>query len=375
MASTNSTVEFEVTTTEMHNNFEPQWIAGEILLLIIAFVTVYVFVALMYYSWRFRNMARVSKSVQEMRERYLHYSCAAVILMAIARCCLHQVIVWLPRPMDVDVCRPMMVASRIAYNLAICLTYVYLWLRQRMFYTKEELKPLRNKVIEVVDWAVLLITISSSLVLALVAFIPLDGKTTEMSYNTKVCNVFEYNSKIMVQLYGGLSVTFQLALIALYLYPIINQWIHKRREQENPANAGAGPAHTFYPALWSGIRRGFILTVVIIVSDATTGILVWILTKRYPDHLSSIIALNDVNLIINVICLICTFRNWRKIVFGFPICRRFGLEHTDAHLRPRRGGSHKQATSVVYNEEADFHTDNNNDFDATGSKSAFNGLV
>lgn len=305
------------------------------MLLLIALVTMYVFIALVYYSWRFRNMAKVSGSGHELRERYLHYSCAAVILMALVRCALHQGIMFLPRPLELNVCRAMMVTSRIVYNIAICLTYVHLWLRQRMFYTREELKHLRNKLIEFVDWLVLALILACSAVLAFVAFIP-GGETPQITYHQNQCTVFEYNSKLIVHVYAGLAVTFQLALVALYIYPIIIQKLHQRKEKIDPIKATSSRTVNVYPALWSGIRRSFVLTVIIIVTDAVVSTLVWILTKKYPSLMSSIIALNDVNLIINVICAICTFRNWRKIVLGFPICRRLGFEN-DISIRVAKG--------------------------------------
>ncbi|XP_039260191.2 uncharacterized protein LOC120336559 [Styela clava] len=334
---------------------QARWIVGEVVLLLITLLTVYVFVALVYYSWRFRNMARVSGCGQERRERYLHYSCAAVMLMAIARCVLHQIVVFLPKgPGELlTACRTLMVAGKSVYNVAICLTYVHLWLRQRMFYTKPELKHLRTKVVEIFDWVVLVIIILTSAVVAFLTFIPLDGETAKITYHREKCSVFEYNSRVAMYFYAGLSCLYQLSLIALYVYPILMQIIHQKKEKPGSTKGSSNTGVAAYPALWSGIRRSFILTVAIIVTDAITGSLVWILTKKYIELLSSIIALNDINLTVNIICALCTFRNWRKIVFGFPVCRRMGWHH-DEFQRSSRKSTPSHLMGLECEDEVDY---------------------
>lgn len=352
-----SSISTDNLTTEFRhdpvNKFtEPRWIAGEVMLLLITLVTVYIFVALAYYSWRFRHMPQVSGCGQEMRERYLHYSCAAVIFIAIARCVLHQIVAFLPinDADDLTLCRSMMVSGRIVYTMAICLTYVHLWLRQYMFYSRDELKKLRTRAQRFVNWAVLFLIVCTSTVIAIVTFVPLAGERALTTYHDDKCNAFEYNNKTSLFVYAGLSLFYQATLVMLFIYPII-----KQRSNEKQGN-GKTSTGIGYPDLWRGIRRGFILTVVVIATDATFAVIVWFLTRNHPEFLSSIIALNDINLLINVICCICTFRNWRKIVLGFPVCRDRGWDNV-ANWRLAANHSQKHRVSQESNAELHEHTE------------------
>lgn len=311
------------------------WITGEVILVTITTYTLYIFLSLLYYTWRRRLAVGVSGNVVEARERYLLMFCNFAILFAVARCVLHQCILWLIDLNDKDQCSEFVIVSNVTYNITICLTYMYLWLRLRNFYTSADIVKLRSKCMDVIDWMVFFLVIVVSIVMAIMTFVIPVKKDEWVTYHTERCNAFEYSNKNMLMVYAGLACLFQTVLLGLYVYPLV----HLRRKHKNSKESS-----NLNMSMYLNLKRSLTMLVICIVTDIAASTAASRLTKYYPQLFVSILALYDINLVINITCTICTFRNWRKIIFGFPLCRRL-IETREAMINYNKRKKERKASS------------------------------
>lgn len=63
------------------------------------------------------------------------------------------------------------------------------------------------------------------------------------------------------------------------------------------------------------IRRAFFLSGVCIVTDVTIAFGVKGVYNLFPNAVFALIVMYDVNLVINIICIVTTFRRWRRMLF------------------------------------------------------------
>lgn len=76
------------------------------------------------------------------------------------------------------------------------------------------------------------------------------------------------------------------------------------------------------------IRRSFVLAGLCIFSDIAIALLITTIHKNFPDAIFAPLAMYDLNLIINLVCILLTFRNWNTMIF--PWLYKWGCkEKTD----------------------------------------------
>ena len=68
-------------------------------------------------------------------------------------------------------------------------------------------------------------------------------------------------------------------------------------------------------AIFKLIRRSFLLAGLCILTDVAIALLVKKVHADFPEAIFAPLAMYDVNLIINLVCIIATFRNWQVMLF------------------------------------------------------------
>nr|CAB3262856.1 uncharacterized protein LOC100184227 [Phallusia mammillata] len=97
-----------------------------------------------------------------------------------------------------------------------------------------------------------------------------------------------------------------MSFLALFLYPIMDNKL--RAVRSNHMRSGS-------VGLLTLIRRSFVLAGLCILSDVAIAILVKTVYNSFPSAAFAPLAMYDINLIINLICIIMTFRRWRVMLF------------------------------------------------------------
>ena len=73
--------------------------------------------------------------------------------------------------------------------------------------------------------------------------------------------------------------------------------------------------HTRSSALMDLIRRSFVLAFICIFSDGSVVLIVKQIHHHVPEAIFAPLATYDVSLVINLICIISSFKNWKRLLF------------------------------------------------------------
>ena len=99
---------------------------------------------------------------------------------------------------------------------------------------------------------------------------------------------------------------FQILFLVLFLYPIVHSRLQVLRTEHMQNRS---------KALMTLIKRSFLVSVCCIFSDIAIVFIIKGVHYNFPDAIFAPLATYDVNLILNFVCVIITFRNWRKVLF------------------------------------------------------------
>ena len=251
-----------------------------------------------------------------------------LICIAIGFCCFfhHSVVVgnlWISKkhmPLNItfeqqqtlsEVCQFVSKSGNFFLGLNLVFVYLFLWFRQRIFYVHEAFQKLNNKITK---------TISNFFPFALCfGFV-----TLIVSYFAVVHYKFHadigclFNQDVYFQ-YGsmmvalGISCVFaQVTLVLLFIYPII-----KLRSDNDSCNS---------KWLIKRYKKALFLTIVCIVSDATSAI---VLGKMYVRNTNSSLIFYNLNSSVNHFVTIACFDEWKELLCPWCIKKKY---ITDAKL-------------------------------------------
>lgn len=86
---------------------------------------------------------------------------------------------------------------------------------------------------------------------------------------------------------------------------------------ENKLRAVRNPNMRCHHSLMSLIRRAFFLSGICIFSDVSIAFGVKFVYMQYPDAIFAPLVMYDINLIVNIVCVVATFRRWRRMLFPY----------------------------------------------------------
>lgn len=122
---------------------------------------------------------------------------------------------------------------------------------------------------------------------------------------------------------------FQCSFLALFLYPIMDNKLRTVRHLKVRC----------HNSLIRLIRRAFLLSGVCIATDITIAFGVKGVYSLFPNAVFALIVMYDVNLIINIVCIVTTFRRWRRMLFPwlYDCCGKGTVgPYTKAYFQQRR---------------------------------------
>lgn len=190
----------------------------------------------------------------------------------------------------------------VAYLLCVTAIYSVLWLRQRIFYRDPRLQNLSSKFVRLLSWLMIIFLVSTAIgaiILFLISSTQEGSPIGCLTIPTDVDPKYRFLPIVLVVLYQAL-------LLGLFIYPLI-----KHQQSINALNTSTERRNPMITL----IKRATVTSVACILTDTASGLLLLVL--KSGDPLGKLFY--DVNLVINVICLIFSFPDWRKRLMPWRI--------------------------------------------------------
>ncbi|CAK8675855.1 uncharacterized protein LOC143460542 [Clavelina lepadiformis] len=283
------------------------WVTCEAIHLICILIALYVLYALLHYRAIKINNKKGSARHRKGGE-WLENLCMIGIVAALCRFANNQALLLTWWNSDTR-CSTLLNLSIALYFIAMHPVYLFLWVRQRIFYSNRALKHLYGKTVRFLSWAALVCFISVT-ILCMVLFVvdpenSATGRVCKNASNYQDTNQHFQGVKVNTMA-GLLAGGIQLSFLALFLYPIMDNKLRAMRSQHMRSGS---------IALITLIRRSFVLAGVCILTDVAIALLLKTIYVNFPDAIFAPLAMYDVNLLVNLLCIIMTFRRWRVMFF------------------------------------------------------------
>nr|XP_039263114.1 uncharacterized protein LOC120339108 [Styela clava] len=209
------------------------------------------------------------------------------------------------------------------YSISIFSVYSVLWLRQRIFYQNSQFIHLSSKFIKFASWSmsvVIVLGVSSTTILFAVdgRYIGVPGGC--ILQNTKLAT---FRWVILI----AWTTFFQVCLLSLFVYPLLK---HRRTRAIKP---GDGKKNR----ILSLLKRATCTASICIASDIGFALII-LFTRK--DTVTTTTYLYDVNIVINTMCMIFSFPNWRTRLMPWHLKRATkNQESTEAVTAPQSHSS------------------------------------
>lgn len=283
-----------------------------------------------------------SKEVAARNSRVLRIMCIVGSIFTLGRLASEQIEILPARNERAD-CRHYQIAMVVTYALAITTLYIVLWYRVRVFLSHPAMRHLGSRVLNVIAFIAFGIIIAASAVnmtLFLATTVSTDGVGGCVVISPE--NFLSNDARFAILTVS--TVLSQASLLGLFLYPLVRhsvsmQSTNKSNKPKTIANGSLKklrPSSALSPvpvtsgtwrrrgssrrkkrelALLKIIKRVMLTATVCAVSDIVSGLVVR-LVKEEPRVVTNLIF--DVNIVINLISVLMSFKDWR--VRMFPCC-------------------------------------------------------
>lgn len=187
----------------------------------------------------------------------------------------------------------------------ITFVYLFLWLRQRVFYVHPSISVLNNKVVKTVSsisfylWFAYFIACTFSYFFVVdYHFEPSGGCLIEKNTGRQYTYI--------VTSWAAYSVFMQIVLLGLFIYPITKRRMWNDSETKNPH-------------LLRQVQKAVLLTSVCLLSDVASAIAS---NTLYKPNTNNVFIVYSINLFFNQLVTIACFNYWKKILWPWSIVNK-----------------------------------------------------
>ena len=222
------------------------WIISEVVLIFVTAVTVYLLICLAKYG--FKTGCKPGSEVRGKKGKILFQTCLVSVAMAVGRLLSDQAVAVIGWQTDIG-CRVTVSVSIVFYSFSLYPVYIFLWLRQSIFYASPVLSNVLNPVVTLFSWMILVCMIIGGAVITVLFNLPEITGWTYAASETGCRDIsdddgFELIPTILV----CFIITIQIGLLFLFVYPLISKKTQKYRE------AGKGNASSRINSVGSDIN-------------------------------------------------------------------------------------------------------------------------
>ena len=201
------------------------------------------------------------------------------------------------------VCDVFSVLKNASISIGGSFVYLFLWLRQRVFFIHPSLQTLNNKLVQCFSKGILIVWLLYFIAIGVSYFVGIKYR-----FNTKLGCLPKKKSLVQFRFFliswAVAAVIMQIILLVLFLFPIVKRisgWNHRNN-----------PNHHNY-GLLRRVKKAVILTSISLVSDVLLSFIVT--TFFYAENSNNAIFLVSLNLVINHLVTIVCFDNWKKLLW------------------------------------------------------------
>ena len=260
-----------------------------------------------------RKISSVEGNLKHSRQMYrtlMFAVCISVALLLLVQLSTQQVLIFraISDPSSLQL------ALKYIYGLQIVLGYVFMWIRQRLFYYGSS--PIRNLLSEK---SPLLFLSSFSLVFVFINVVV----QLSLAWYWDACSIL-YEALV----WFILCLFVQGTLIGLFLYPL---W-KLNRESERYMRSTNGNGRGFSSGgdnVKNLIRRCVFISFFYFATDLGFTLAI-IITEAREESFSELfmMLIQNINAVVNIACLLCSFRNWVTIMMPWKKISRLRKQTT-----------------------------------------------
>ena len=291
------------------------WISDFVINCILAFISLYLLVALLYQTIITKKRDKTNFFRLTLEEKYgvlSNYTCIAIAVVSFIRhlCCIGLFLVeWyaisskqsmLQNHAAEIVCRVLSRITTISFGTGGSMIYLFLWFRQSVFYVHSSLQVLNNKFVQIFSFVIFILY-----VLFCIALLTAYLFTIRYELNEEGLCLFEIGKAIvyaaMIICWTSVAILMQIALLGLFIYPMLKQALWRQNQQEEPSSR-----------LMTRVKKAVYLAITCFVTDIFSGVSLFFL---YEKNSNNPMFLYSFNLLINHLVTIVCFDHWKKLLW------------------------------------------------------------
>ena len=231
---------------------------------------------------------------------------------------------------DYDYCDVILKLKVAMGSVAMTGVYLFLWTRQRLFYSEPAMHHLSPQLMKAMSWISLLLLVVGQIVVTTLFLVTRFYKLTHLGCSKYMSTIPDEVPWILV---GTLTVCGQLILCFLFVFPLIKQ-----------KSAVASEQKVGFQKLLRVIKRVAIITSVCIATDLFSFLL--ILFARDNNNIVVTLAY-DISLVSNVICMVASYSDWKLRLFALICCYRNTERPSSAVINYSKSETSKKGVFTV----------------------------
>ena len=230
----NNTTTTSFTEKNLHSKllhapyFELYWLVSEFILIFLTIITIYLLICLLHYAATAK--CRPGREITGSKKgKTLFQMCLISVFMAIGRLVADQVVALYGWQSDGG-CSIGVAASAVFYSLSLYPAYIFLWLRQNIFYSSPVLSHVLNPLINTVSWVTLVVMLLGGAIITAFYTIPEINGWKYVASQTGCRDVADLNGfELLPTVLVCFTVAFQLSLLCLFIYPLLSKKTRRYR--------------------------------------------------------------------------------------------------------------------------------------------------
>ena len=181
-----------------------------------------------------------------------------------------------------------------------CFAYVFLWLRQILFYAHPTLKVLYNNKLKTISFCILPSYLLLVLSLSIIRLVRGRHALNKVGFCVLQLELNVFMAYVKFLIAGSiLSTAMQLALLGLFIYPLLKQSSWHKNEQGMQNHR-----------MLQLVRKSVILASVSVITDVITAVSVNVF---FDNDTNNPTIVHSLNLVINYLIAIGIFSYWKKL--------------------------------------------------------------
>ena len=208
-----------------------------------------------------------------------------------------------------SICRPFAKLDIITLTVGTGLVYLFLWLKQRVFYIHPSLKVLNNNVVQRISKGIIIMWFLYYFTLCFCYFFLVHYHFNKQSG----CLVTESSLDAYFYLilsWTATSILMQISLLGLFVYPILKRTLWQSNDNQERSNC-----------LRKRVKKAILLASISLATDLLSILANLFLFEKNANEVSFPFSLNlEINFLVTIAC----FDHWKKMLWPWNF--KFGKE-------------------------------------------------